>query len=345
MENDLVTAAFSADRLAVLEMLAAQVAISMENALLLAKEQAARAAAEAAERRSAFVAHELKTPLATIELRLAALTESVGEQETLSSASLSPSIVALKRQFDRMNGLVESLLESARVQTGQLTLTRQELDITDVIRDVVDLLAEQAERSGCQLEVESPGPVRGQWDRLRLEQVVTNLLNNSFKYGAGKPIRIVIDSQATTARFSVTDQGIGISEADQTRLFEPFARATELHQRQSLGVGLCPRPQIVRSARRELPPAQPARRGNDVHRRAPSGRTRLTKRQDGGVAASFQCRCRWCRSGTCGCSWVIGSCLCQWAWGSVMGWGSPSWLCWWCSSWVCRCSCSTGSWV
>ena len=64
---------------------------------------------------------------------------------------------------------------------------------------------------------------------------MTNLLNNSFKYGAGKPIRIVIDSQATTARFSVTDQGIGISEADQTRLFEPFARATELHQRQSLG--------------------------------------------------------------------------------------------------------------
>ena len=61
VENDLVTAAFSADRLAVLEMLAAQVAISMENALLLAKEQAARAAAEAAERRSAFVAHESDT--------------------------------------------------------------------------------------------------------------------------------------------------------------------------------------------------------------------------------------------------------------------------------------------
>jgi signal transduction histidine kinase len=247
LENDLVTDAFSPDRLAVLELLAAQVAISMENALLLAKEQAARAAAEAAERRSAFVAHELKTPLGTVELRLSALAEAVRHQDTISSASLSPSLTALKRQFDRMNGLIESLLESARVQTGQLTLTRQELDLTAVIRDVVDLLAEQAERYGCQLQVDAPGPVRGKWDRLRLEQVVTNLLNNGFKYGAGKPIRIAIDSQGTTARFSVTDQGIGISEADQARLFEPFARATELHQRQSLGVGLYLVREIVRA--------------------------------------------------------------------------------------------------
>src|SRR5206468_9748952 len=101
LENDLVTDAFTANRLTVLELLAAQVAISLENALLLAKEQEARAAAEAAERRSAFLAHELRTPLATVQLRLGSLTESVRQQETLSSASLSPSLAALQRQFDR----------------------------------------------------------------------------------------------------------------------------------------------------------------------------------------------------------------------------------------------------
>src|SRR5439155_24390085 len=176
-----------------------QVAISLENALLLAKEQEARAAAEAAERRSAFLAHELRTPLATVQLRLGSLTESVRQQETLSSASLSPSLAALQRQFDRLSALVESLLESARVQTGQLTLTREALDLTSVIRDVVDLLTEQAESAGCELQVDATGPIRGVWDRLRLEQVATNLLTNAFKYGAGRPIRIVVDRDGENA--------------------------------------------------------------------------------------------------------------------------------------------------
>lgn len=242
LENDLVTDAFTTDRITVLEMLAGQVAISFENALLLAKEQEARAAAEAAERRSAFLAHELRTPLATAQLRLSALNDSVSQQDTVSSRVLSPALSAIKRQFDRLKALVESLLESARVQTGQLTLTRERLDLAALVREVVDLLAEEAESAGCAVEIEGASQLRGQWDRLRIEQIVTNLLTNAFKYGARKPIRIVIDGdgqgKAATARLSVSDQGIGIAEADQSRLFEPFARATELQGQRSLGVGL-----------------------------------------------------------------------------------------------------------
>jgi predicted ATPase/signal transduction histidine kinase len=247
LENDLVTDAFTADRLAVLELLAAQVAISLENALLLAKEKEARAAAEAAERRSAFLAHELKTPLATARMRMSALTMMASQQVMIPTASLSPTLVALDRQFSRLGALVESLLESARVQTGQLALAREELDLVAVVRDVLDLVAEQAESAGCLLQVEAPGPVRGNWDRLRLEQVATNLLTNAFKYGAGKPVRVTVRRVGTLARLSVSDQGIGIPPADQAHIFEPFGRATSLHRQQSLGLGLYLVREIVRA--------------------------------------------------------------------------------------------------
>src|SRR5206468_2727608 len=99
--------AFAAERLVALELLATQAAISLENALLLAKEQRARAAAEsareaaeAAERRLTFLAHELRTPLASVVLRLGALMFSAEQQPSIPSATLTTSLAALKRLID-----------------------------------------------------------------------------------------------------------------------------------------------------------------------------------------------------------------------------------------------------
>jgi signal transduction histidine kinase len=86
--------------------------------------------------------------------------------------------------------------------------------------------------------VQAPAHVWGEWDQVRLEQVVTNLVTNAIKYGGEKPIAISVERKGDMARLTVSDQGIGISEADQQRLFKPFERATDLHQGRSLGLGL-----------------------------------------------------------------------------------------------------------
>ncbi|WP_437525033.1 ATP-binding sensor histidine kinase [Sorangium sp. So ce726] len=247
LENNVTTHAFTPDRLLALELLATQAAISLENALLLAREREARAAAEAAERRTAFLAHELKTPLTGLHLKLDALARSIKQQETVSSSWLSSSLTSFKRQLGRLNLLIDSLLDLSRVQKGRLALTREPVDLAALVRDVVGRLSEQAELAGCALHVQAERAVVGQWDRLRLEQVVTNLLTNAMKYGAGKPVRIVTDGDGAVARLTVSDQGIGISEADQRRVFEAFERATGLHQAQSLGLGLYLVREIVRA--------------------------------------------------------------------------------------------------
>ncbi|XYI02330.1 AAA family ATPase [Sorangium sp. So ce1128] len=247
LENNLTTHAFTPERLLALELLATQTAISLENALLLAREREARAAAEAAERRTAFLAHELKTPLTGLHLKLDALTRSIKHQELVSSSWLSSSLTSFKRQLGRLSLLIDSLLDLSRVQMGRLVLTREPVNLAALVQDAAGRLSEQADLAGCALHVQATRAVWGQWDRLRLDQVATNLLTNALKYGAGKPVRIVAGADGVGARLSVSDQGIGISESDQRRVFEAFERATGLHQAQSLGLGLYLVREIVRA--------------------------------------------------------------------------------------------------
>jgi signal transduction histidine kinase len=78
----------------------------------------------------------------------------------------------------------------------------------------------------------------GRWDSLRLEQVVTNLLTNALKYGAGRPIEVTVEGDDTHARLSVRDQGIGIAEEDAGRIFERFERAVSVQHYGGFGIGL-----------------------------------------------------------------------------------------------------------
>jgi predicted ATPase/signal transduction histidine kinase len=254
LENNLTTQAFTAERLVALELLGAQAAISLENALLLAKEQKAREAAEearelaeAAERRLTFLAHELRSPLASVVLRLGSLIMAAEQGQSVPSDTLMPGLNGLKRLIDRLTVLIDSLLDLSRMQRGQLLLAREPIDLVAVAQDVAARLGEQVQLAACPVTVEAQGPVIGRWDRLRLEQVVTNLLTNAFKYGAGKPVRVAVTASAGQARLSVIDQGIGISLTDQQRIFEPFERATTLASGHSLGLGLYLVRQIVQA--------------------------------------------------------------------------------------------------
>jgi signal transduction histidine kinase len=137
--------------------------------------------------------------------------------------------------------LIDELLDVSRITSGRLTLEREQMDLGDLAREVVDRYAPEAQRAGSTVTLEAAGDTRGNWDRARLDQVLTNLLSNAVKYGAGKPIHVgVIGPSASEnkVRVIVQDQGIGIEASAQARIFGRFERAVSDRHYGGFGLGL-----------------------------------------------------------------------------------------------------------
>ncbi|HEX8436015.1 ATP-binding sensor histidine kinase [Archangium sp.] len=244
VENELVAGAFTRDRLAVLELLSSQAAISLENALHLQEEQAARRAAEEAlQARDVFLsvaAHELRTPLTPLQLQLETLVKrgAAAGGRGLAPGELLVSLERAVRQTKRLGRLVHELLDVARLTSRQLVLQLETFDLAEVVREVCERFTPEQQRRGSTLHVSTSGAAVGRWDPLRLEQVVTNLLDNAMKFGEGQPIDIEVTSSESSVRVAVRDRGIGIPEADAVRIFDKFERAVSERHFGGLGLGL-----------------------------------------------------------------------------------------------------------
>jgi signal transduction histidine kinase len=118
-----------------------------------------------------------------------------------------------------------------------MVLDVAECDLADVTREVVDRFESQAESAGTELRVRA-GSAVGRWDRLRMDQVITNLVGNALKYGNGQPVEVTIDERDGAAVLEVRDHGIGISPENQDRIFERFERARNTGLVSGLGLGL-----------------------------------------------------------------------------------------------------------
>lgn len=216
--------------------LAARAALAVDNALLY------RASREAVRLRDEFLAvasHELKTPLTPLSLRLQSLERDLERNSgTLDLPRLREHVATLQRQSKRLSTLAESLLDVSRLEAGKLVLDLECLDLSALVRDVSSRFAAQAERTRTPLEVRAEELVVGLWDRLRLEQVVSSLLSNALKYGAGHPIHVLVERVPTGARIRVRDEGIGISPEHLPRIFARFERAVSAEHFGGLGLGL-----------------------------------------------------------------------------------------------------------
>jgi signal transduction histidine kinase len=153
-------------------------------------------------------------------------------------ALLEDSIEAATRQTRRLATLVDDLLDVSRITAGRLALELEPVDLAQVTEEVLSHFAAEAERARCQVTLHTEGSVVGRWDRSRLEQVVTNLLGNAVKYGAGAPIDLSVAARDGMARLKVQDHGIGIAPERQARIFEQFERAVSSRHYGGLGLGL-----------------------------------------------------------------------------------------------------------
>jgi len=150
----------------------------------------------------------------------------------------APRLDVIRRQILRLDRLVNELLDVSRIAAGKLPMVREEVDLAALAQEVVERLADEAKTAGSELTVHAPAAVVGQWDRMRLDQVITNLVTNAMKYGRRRPIEVTVTADAGTAWLRVEDQGIGIAPEHHARVFERFERAVAERAFGGLGLGL-----------------------------------------------------------------------------------------------------------
>lgn len=190
------------------------------------------------------VSHELRTPLTAIK----------GWAETLAQAGITdPSIMkkgmrVIIGESERLNSLVEDLLDFSRIQSGRMNMKREKIDILAELDDTIYVFKERAMREGVELEYNAttlPAPMEG--DGGRIKQVFVNILDNAIKYtGQGGKVLVtaVIDEKKNELCITFADNGCGIPAKDLPRVKEKFYKANTAVR--GSGIGLAVADEIIR---------------------------------------------------------------------------------------------------
>jgi two-component system phosphate regulon sensor histidine kinase PhoR len=181
------------------------------------------------------LSHELRTPLTSIKAYAATLRrEDVDFDRETQREFLS----IIEGEADRLARLIKDLLETSRAESGRLQLRMTEVDISALAERVLEKMRPQAGSHHLRLAPrEGTVPVRADPDRM--EQVITNLLDNALKYSPpGSTVTLSVRARGDKAVVSVSDQGIGIPLEQQTHVFDKFHRVLDERSRHVQGTGL-----------------------------------------------------------------------------------------------------------
>jgi signal transduction histidine kinase/CheY-like chemotaxis protein len=227
---------FGPDDLSLGEEIGRRAAIAVANCRLYRE---ARRAVGVRDEFLAVAAHELKTPLTVLQLKL----QQVELQQQASLCGTCEHAVpadyqGAARQISRLGHLVQELLDVSRIAGGAVKPHREELDLCGAARDAIERLAKLAPRSTSSVVLRSAGPVRGAWDRTAMDRILANLLSNALKFGEDKPVEVRVRADGEHAVVEVEDHGIGIAPEDIDRIFDQFERAVPTRHFGGLGLGL-----------------------------------------------------------------------------------------------------------
>ena len=194
-----------------------------------------------------MASHELKTPLTALTLRLGMLKRLLPSTDE----ALSPAILKLvdesAHEVRRATAMIDDMLDVSKIKSGRLEIVREWMDLHDLITGLLERYKEEFRRAGCDLRFRSCGASMGQWDRTKIEQVITNLITNALKYGRGKLIEVTLSVDRSIAKVEIKDHGIGIPEEFRNHLFDRFERSGISKNFKGIGLGLWIANQIMRS--------------------------------------------------------------------------------------------------
>ncbi|GAB4522396.1 MAG: AAA family ATPase [Haliangiales bacterium] len=233
LENNHIEEAFTAGRVEVVQMLAAQAAISIANARLLSDLEHSRDEAERANQaKSRFLAsvnHELRTPMNAIIGMVELLLRTGHDAEQRGY------LATVQAAADHLMGIIRETLDLSRIEAGQLELASAQFSLSSCVDDVTRLMSLRVDSQGLSFErrvaPDVPDALVG--DRDRLQQILVNLVGNAIKFTApGGTISLAISAETLTdervrLRLGVRDTGIGIPVAAQQAIFEPFYQHRE----------------------------------------------------------------------------------------------------------------------
>ncbi len=187
-----------------------------------------------------IASHELKTPLTALKLQVQSLLHE--------RAALEPRVATKLERIDRatlrITQLVDTLLDVSRIATGRLKLRAAPEELRAVVTEVVERHDARARAANVAVSLHADEDVVVHGDRLRLDQIVANLLDNAIKYGGRTPVDITVRAEGDVAMLLVEDRGPGVPVEQRGRIFERFERAvSENHG--GLGLGLYVTREIV----------------------------------------------------------------------------------------------------
>lgn len=202
------------------------------------RDQSDEKAQKAIELRDNFLSvasHELKTPLTSMNLQSQLLLKMINDPERMEMDRLNRSVSTINSQMKRLTRLIDDLLDISRITAGKLEVNKEPLDLGELTKEIVTQFEGVSKKSQIYFE---DNTVKGNFDRNRMEQIITNLISNAIKYGDDKPIHVTVSEDNGRASLKVKDQGIGIEKKDQGRIFERFERLVDNNDVSGLGLGL-----------------------------------------------------------------------------------------------------------
>lgn len=212
---------------------------------------------EALKARDQFLSlasHEIRTPLTALRLQSNLLTFGIANKDIkiLSEESLKMMSVNVDRQVTRLAKLVDDLLDISRIKLEKFSLDRNASDLNDIICECIERVQGYCYQTEPKFIFLPTDKINVFLDRLRMEQVIQNLLENAIRYGRKNPIEVSVEQHSQTVKIFVKDQGIGIDDVHKDKIFDLYFRAVGDEEESGLGLGLYIAKKIVEAHNGEI---------------------------------------------------------------------------------------------
>lgn len=191
----------------------------------------------------AIASHELKTPLTALRLHTQVFQRQQRRGGKYEPEKVERLVEEVDRQTQKLSKLVNDMLDISRIRSGKLVMVKETLSLSLLVHDCIEKSQEFFQMGQLTSMIE--GDVWFFGDRSRLDQLVSNLLNNAARYGDGKPVEIKLQKRKAKILLTVSDHGRGIPVEDHKRIFYRFQRGVPASEISGLGLGLYIAKEIV----------------------------------------------------------------------------------------------------